>query len=173
MSDEQEKAKIQNDLAILTKRLAHLNEKLSRQVRFVAPRDRTPRCGILPTELRASVCVRVCVCLTRRPRRALATTRCNDAFDNLPIPFARRADCVEERVRQDDPGDRGCLLEDFGELSDALDCAQARDCKHSEEEAGFVVRLRVLPSLAGATLCADWARQSWFAPLGLSVLITQ
>ena len=31
-SDEQEKAKIQNDLAILTRRLAHLNEKLSRQI---------------------------------------------------------------------------------------------------------------------------------------------
>lgn len=83
MSDEQEKAKIQNDLAILTKRLAHLNEKLSRQVRFVAPRDRTPRCGILPTELRASVCVRVCVCLTRRPRRALFATTPSTTFPSL------------------------------------------------------------------------------------------
>ena len=32
-SDEQEKAKIQNDLAILTKRLSQLNDKLARQVR--------------------------------------------------------------------------------------------------------------------------------------------
>ena len=50
-SDEQEKAKIQNDLAILTRRLAHLNEKLSRQVRLRLTAGKhtcthvyTPRC---------------------------------------------------------------------------------------------------------------------------------
>lgn len=40
-SDEQEKAKIQNDLAILTRRLAHLNEKLSRQIASRNEYDRT------------------------------------------------------------------------------------------------------------------------------------
>ena len=48
-----------------------------------------------------------------------------DQEAGAPERKALEADCFEERIRQDDPGDGSCLHQDSGVLSDSANGTQA------------------------------------------------
>ena len=133
-ADEEEKAKIQNDLRILTERLARINDNLARKITSRNEYDKT--------------ITEVCGRPAHRARRP------EDAAQAHPQMLST---CLRSHVCW--VADRGSVQQDHGELADSPACAEARVGQPHEEKAGL--RRRVGIPLREVTTRGTRKRRRW------------
>jgi hypothetical protein len=144
LQEEEEKAKIQKDLSILTDRLSKINESLARKVQARNEYDKT----IQETE---AAYMKVCSI----PKRSHTDTLI--PYQTLPHQTLPHRTPTVPVFPASMPNTHPCrTLADLGEFADASPRPQARDCKPYQEEAvvfliGFHGCLRLDISRAPST----------------------